>query len=110
MVAPTIPNIGPQTVTSLDGTELFYFEHGSQDLQRIAASDLRAYAGGTGGTGSTGGTGGTGLTGNTGGTGATGATGATGITGTTGFSGSITGGGLVTKTITVVAGLITGYA
>ncbi len=65
MVAPVIPNIGPQTVTGLTGTELFYFEAGSQDLQRITAADLATYIIGLslGATGPTGATGATGPTG-----------------------------------------------
>ena len=87
MAAPVIPNTGPQARTSLDGTELFYFERGSQDLQRITAANLAVYINGlnvgpTGSTGATGATGSTGATGAT--TGATGATGATGSTGATG--------------------------
>jgi hypothetical protein len=66
MAAPTIPNIGPLTVHTLTGTELFYFESGSQDQQRITAADLATYisallvAGATGATGPTGATGATG--------------------------------------------------
>lgn len=117
MAAPVIPNTGPQNVTNLIGDELFYFERGSQDLQRITSADLSTYFGGasgatgnTGGTGETGGTGDAGATGGTGDAGATGATGATGITGTTGFSGTITAADLSTKTITVVDGVITTFA
>jgi hypothetical protein len=90
MVAPVIPNTGPNNVTTLTGNELFYFEYGSQDLQRIKASDLATYlstflvAGATGATGDAGDTGATGDAGGTGGTGATGETGATGATGATG--------------------------
>jgi hypothetical protein len=90
MVAPTIPNIGPLTVTSLSGDELFYFDYGSQDQHRIKASDFRTYAA-------------------SGPTGATGATGPTGPSGTTGFSGTITTASLVGKTVTVVNGLITTF-
>lgn len=43
MAAPVIPNIGPNTVLTLGGTELFYFEAGSQDLQRITAANIKAY-------------------------------------------------------------------
>ncbi len=105
MAAPTIPNIGPLTVTNLTGTELFYFESGSQDQQRITAVDLKTYV--DTGQGSTGATG---QTGATGATGATGSTGPTGPSGTTGFSGTITATDLSTKTITVVNGLITTFA
>ena len=84
MTAPVIPNSAVITATSLTGNELFYFEYGAQNLQRIKASDLAAYINGlnVGPTGATGATGPTGATGAT--NGATGATGATGPTGATG--------------------------
>ena len=64
MAAPVIPNSGVLTETTLTGNELFYFEIGAQNLQRIKASDLAAYinslnVGPTGATGATGPTGAT---------------------------------------------------
>ncbi len=109
MTAPTIPNIGPQLVTSLDGTELFEFDHGSQNPKVITAFNFAQFIGVipgdigptgatgptgaqgdsiTGATGTGGSTGATGQTGNTGGAGTTGAAGIAGNTGNTGGTGN----------------------
>ncbi len=109
MTAPTIPNIGPSFVDTLDGTELFEFDHGSQNPKIITASNFAKFIGVipgdigptgatgptgaqgdsiTGATGATAAVGNTGNTGNTGGVGATGAAGVAGQTGATGNTGN----------------------